>query len=130
MGPIKEVGLQVNTEKTKYMLLSHHQSAGQTHDIKTASRPFENVAQFKYLRMTTKQTLIQEEIKRSFNSDNAYYHSVQNPLSSCLSKNVKIQIYRTIILHVILHVCETWSQRLREEYRLRVSEENVLTEER
>jgi hypothetical protein len=29
-----EVGLEVNTEKTKYMLLSRHQSAGQTHDIK------------------------------------------------------------------------------------------------
>jgi hypothetical protein len=28
----KEVGLEVNTEKTKYMLLSHHQNAGQNHD--------------------------------------------------------------------------------------------------
>jgi hypothetical protein len=34
----KEVGLEVNTEKTKYMLLSRHQNAGQSHDIKIANK--------------------------------------------------------------------------------------------
>jgi hypothetical protein len=48
----KEVGLEVNGEKSKYMLLSHHQNAGQNHAIKIANRCFENVAQFKYLGMT------------------------------------------------------------------------------
>jgi hypothetical protein len=48
----KEVGLEVNTEKTKYMLLSHHQNAGQNHDIKMANRCFENVSQFRYVGMT------------------------------------------------------------------------------
>jgi hypothetical protein len=60
----REVGLKVNSEKTKYMLLSHHQNAGQNPEIKTANRTFENVAQFKYLGTTvTDQNLIQEEIK-------------------------------------------------------------------
>jgi hypothetical protein len=45
----KEVGLEINTEKTKYMLLSSHQSAGQNHDIKTANRSLDHVAQLKYL---------------------------------------------------------------------------------
>jgi hypothetical protein len=45
----KEVGLEVNTEKTKYMLLSCHQTAGQNHGIKIGDRWFENVAQFRYL---------------------------------------------------------------------------------
>jgi hypothetical protein len=36
----KEVGLEVNTEKTKYMLLSRHQNAGQNHNIKIANRSF------------------------------------------------------------------------------------------
>jgi hypothetical protein len=45
----KEVGLEVNTEKTKYMLLSRHQIAGQGHDIKIANKCFENVAKFRYL---------------------------------------------------------------------------------
>jgi hypothetical protein len=38
---VKEVGLEVNTEKTKCMLLSSHQNAGQNHDIKIANRAFE-----------------------------------------------------------------------------------------
>jgi hypothetical protein len=48
----KEVGLEVNREKTKYMLLSHHQNTWQNHDVKIAHTCFENVAQFKYLGMT------------------------------------------------------------------------------
>jgi hypothetical protein len=65
----KEVGLEVNTEKTKYMLLSRHQNAGKDYDIKIANRCFENVARFRYLGTTiTNQNLIQEEIKRRFNS--------------------------------------------------------------
>jgi hypothetical protein len=47
------------------MLLSHHQNAGQNHNIKIANRSFENVVQFKHLGMTaTHQNLILEEIKR------------------------------------------------------------------
>jgi hypothetical protein len=42
----KEAGLKVNKEKTKYMLLSRRQIAGQNHDIKIANRCFENVAHF------------------------------------------------------------------------------------
>jgi hypothetical protein len=43
-----------------------------------------------------------------------------------LSKNLKISIYKAIILPVILYGCETWSLRLREEHRLRVFENRVL----
>jgi hypothetical protein len=67
------------------MLLSHHQNVGQHHDIKTANKSFENMAQFIYLGMTiTTQNLIQEEIKRGLYSDNACTHSVQKLLSSHL----------------------------------------------
>jgi hypothetical protein len=92
------------------MLLSRHQNVGQNRDIKLANGSFENVSQFKYLGMTvTNQNLIQEEIKRRLNSGNACYHSVWNLLSSrLLSKNLKIRIYKTIILPVDLYGCETW----------------------
>ena len=52
---------------------------------------------------------------------------MQNFLSSSLlSKNLKIKIYRTIILPVVLNGCETWSLTLREERRFRVFENRVL----
>jgi hypothetical protein len=89
----KEVGLEVNTEKTKYMLLSRHQNAGQCHDITIGNRCFENVGQFRYLgRTITNQNLIQEEIKNRLNSGNACYHSAQKLLSSrLLPQNVKVE---------------------------------------
>jgi hypothetical protein len=86
------------------------------------------VAQFRYLGTTiTDQNLIQEEIKKRLNSGNACYYSVQNLFSSrLLSKNIKIRIYTTVILPVVLDGCETWSLTLREEHRLRVFENRVL----
>jgi len=45
---------------------------------------------------------------------------------SLLSKKLKIKIYRTIVLPVVLYGCETWSLTLREEHRLRVFENRVL----
>jgi hypothetical protein len=73
------------------------------------------------------QNDIHDEIKNRLNSGNACYHSVQNLLSSRLiSKNLKIKIYKTVILPVVLYGCETWSLTLREERRLRVFENRVL----
>jgi hypothetical protein len=72
----KEVDLEVNADKTKYILLSRHQNGGQNHSIMTANRPFETVARFNYLgTIVTYQNLIQEEInRRRLNSGNASYH--------------------------------------------------------
>jgi hypothetical protein len=76
---------------------------------------FEDVSQFNYLGMpATNKNLIPEE---ELNSSNAYYHSVQNLLCSrLLSKKLKIRIYKTIILLVVLYEYETWSQTLREKH--------------
>jgi hypothetical protein len=61
------------------------------------------------------------------NSGNAYYPAVRNTFSSCyLSNNVKIKIYKIVILPVILYGCETWSLTVWEEHRLRVFEKRVL----
>ena len=52
---------------------------------------------------------------------------MQNLLSSrLLSKHIKIKMYRTVILYVVLYGCETWSLTLTEERRLRVFENRVL----
>ena len=84
--------------------------------------------EFKQLGTTlTNKNSIREEIKSRMKLRNACYHSVQNLLSSSLlSKKLKIKIYRTVILPVVLYGCETWWLKLREERRLRVFENRVL----
>jgi hypothetical protein len=68
-----------------------------------------------------------EEIKSGLNSGNTCYRSVQSLLSSrLLSRNIKVKVYKTIILPVVLYGCETWSLTLREELRQRVFENRVL----
>jgi hypothetical protein len=66
----KEVCIEVNPEKTKYMFMSRHQTTGQNHYIKVANKSFENVAKFRYLGTTvTYQNCI---------------HEVQAKLGECL----------------------------------------------
>jgi hypothetical protein len=105
--------------------MSHHQNAGKNHNRRIGSRSCENVVEFKYLGMTiTNENLIHDEIESRLSSGNAYY---KNLLSShLLSINVKIEIYNTVILPVVLYGCETWALILREEHRLKVFENSVL----
>jgi hypothetical protein len=90
----KEIGLEVNSEETKYMFMPRHQSAGKSNYIRVANKSFERVAKLKYLGATkTDQNCIHEEIRSRLNSGNACYHAVQNLLSSrLLSRNMKIKI--------------------------------------
>jgi hypothetical protein len=85
----RDIDLEINAEKTKYMIMSHPNS-GQNQNIRIANESFGNVAKFKYLGATlTNQNDIHDEIKNRLNSGNACYHSVQNLLSSRLtSKNL------------------------------------------
>ena len=70
---------------------------------------FERVEEFKYFGTTlTNLNSIAEEIKSTLRSGSASYHSAKNLLSSrLLTKNLKIKIYRNIILPVVLFGCET-----------------------
>jgi hypothetical protein len=94
----KEIGLEVNVEKTEYMVMSRVQNAGQNHNIKTDNKSSDRVEEFIYLGTAlTNRNSIQEDIKSRLKSGNACYHSVQDRLSSSLLfKNTKIKIYRTI----------------------------------
>jgi hypothetical protein len=81
----RDIGLEINTEKTKYMIMSHHLNSGQNQYIRIANESFENVGKFKHLWMTLKnRNDNHDEIKSRLNSGNACYYSVKNLLSSHL----------------------------------------------
>ena len=91
----REIGLEVNAHKTKYMTVFRDQNAVRIHSMKMDNSPIEKVEEFKYLGTTlTNQNSIQEEIKSRLKLGNACYYSVQNLLSSSLlSKTLMIKIY-------------------------------------
>jgi hypothetical protein len=60
----RDVGLEINAEKTKYMIMSRHPNSGQNYNIRITNESFQNVATFKYLGTTlTNQNDIHDEIK-------------------------------------------------------------------
>ena len=60
----KQTGLEVDADKTKYMVMSRYQKAVRSHSMKTENSSFERVEEFKYLGTTlTNQNSIREEIK-------------------------------------------------------------------
>jgi hypothetical protein len=100
--------------------MSCSQKIGQKHSINIANRSLEDGTKFIYFGTTlTDQNCKHKEIKSRPNSGNACYHSVQSLLSSrLLSRNLKVKIYKIIILPVVLYGCETRSLTLGEEHRL------------
>jgi hypothetical protein len=65
----KEIGLEGNANRTKYMVMSRDQTAGRSHILKTDNNSFERLEQFKYLGTTlTNQNSIQEEINSRLKS--------------------------------------------------------------
>jgi hypothetical protein len=83
----KETGPEVNAEKTKYIIMSQEQNAGNIYNIKIGNKSFERVEQFTYLGTTlTSQNSMHEKIKSRLKSGNACYHLVQNLLSSTVYK--------------------------------------------
>jgi len=116
----KETGLEVNADKTKYMVMSRGQNAGGSHNIKINNSPFERVEEFTYFGTNLMdQNSIQKEIKICLKLRNACYHSVQKMFSCSLqSNNLKIKIYRTKIVSVVWYRCGNWSLTLREGRRL------------
>jgi hypothetical protein len=69
---IKEIGLEVNVEETKYVVISRDQNAEQNSNIKIDNKSFETVEQFKYLGTTlTNRNSIHAEIKSRLKSGNA-----------------------------------------------------------
>ena len=73
----------------------------------------------------TNQNSIHEEIKWKIKAGNSCYYSVQLSLR-LPSKNLKIKMYETIILPVVLYGFEVWPLKLKEECRLSIFEDRIL----
>jgi hypothetical protein len=90
LGFSEDVGLEINAEKTKYMIISRHPNSGQNQNIRIAEELFENVAKFKYLGTALiNQNDINGEFESRLHSGSACYNSVQNILSSRLIQKTK-----------------------------------------
>jgi hypothetical protein len=90
---------------TRPMFMSRDQKEGKSNNINIGNKSPEKMKQFKYLgTKLTNQSSIHEEIKSRLKSGNVCYHSMQNfSFSSLLSKNIKIKIYRNIVLPLVLY---------------------------
>lgn len=109
----QEAGVGGSAERMKYMFVSCQQTVQQSYNVKTANKSFESVANFKCLETApTNEKCLPVEIKSRLNSGNSCYLSVRNLLSShFLPKNIKINIYKTIMLpgviwvwHLVSHI--------------------------
>ena len=112
-----KLGLEVNINKTKYMVTDRYLLYNGNGQLVTNEGNFEEVAEFKYLgTIITNRNEMHKEIKHRLNSGNACYYVLQGLLSSqLLSKNIKLKIYKTVIHPVKVYGCETWTFTMREE---------------
>jgi hypothetical protein len=85
LDEIKEVDVEINADKSKYIFMSRHQNIARNH-IKLDNRSFETVEKLKYLDTTVKnQILVHKAISSRFTSGNSYYNLVQNFLYSLMA---------------------------------------------
>ena len=120
----REIWLEVSADGTMYLVRSRDQNAGRIHSVRMDNSTFERVEEFIYLGTTlTSQILLRNKLRADWVREML---AIIPLFSRLLSKNVKIKIYGTIILSVVLYGCETWSLTLREERKLKVFENKVL----
>ncbi|KAJ4434059.1 hypothetical protein ANN_16378 [Periplaneta americana] len=102
----KEIGLEVNPQKTKYIIMSRDQNIVRNGNTKIGNLSFEEVENFKYLGATeTNINDTREEIKHRINMGNACYYSVENLLSSSpLSKNLKVRFIKQLYYRLFFMV--------------------------
>lgn len=129
----KELGLQINVKKTKYMVTNRIQNMEiipKCGDLAVRNKIFERISNFMYLGSILNQTnAITGELKKRINLENVCFYSVNKLFDlRLLSRRLKIGIYKTIILPVVLYGCEAMVSYVtrRKDIRIRIFEKKVL----
>lgn len=122
----KELGLNVNEEKTKYMISRTKADTGKYITIEDYS--FERVPQFKYLgSIITEDNNTSVEIKARIAAANKSYYALLPLLSaSAVSRNLKLKLYKIVIRPVVMYGSESWRLTKADENCLSIWERKIL----
>lgn len=122
----RDIGLAVNEEKTKFLVVSSR--AHDVQPLQIGNFTFEGVTQFKYLgALITSKNEIKVEIgNRLFMANRCYFGLRKQLKSKFISINTKINLYKTLIRPIILYGSETWATNKAEESRLLIFERKIL----
>ena len=125
---VKQVGLKINEQKTKYLKMTGKQRQRFIKEFTCGDLTFEGVHDFVYLGSSVNDSNnVSYEIERRIISGNkAYYANLNLLKSQILSRKSKTKIYKTIIRPVVTYGSETWTMNGQDEERLRVFERKIL----
>ncbi|KAL4103343.1 hypothetical protein QTP88_018720 [Uroleucon formosanum] len=123
----KNMGLCINEEKTKLMILSRR-NVDQS-NLKVGSMNFEKVDNFKYLGVNINNSNnMHKEIKERISNGNRCYFSINKLLrSKLLSRKSKTTLYTSYLRPVVTYGCETWSTTKDNNKKLAISERKILS---
>lgn len=123
----KKMGLEVNVQKTKYMIVTKRTNI-QLQDLEINEYSFEHVREFIYLgsQVNSNNDVTQEIQRRIKAGMRSYYANKSIMTSKCLSKKSKLRIYQSMIKPVITYGCETWPTTEKIEEQLRMCERKIL----
>jgi hypothetical protein len=123
-----KLGMEINENKTKYMITSTYEHRRNAVVLRMGNKTFEAVQTFQYLgniigNTNSNNKCIKERIVMG---NKAYYANRQLVNNSLISRNSKLQIYRTLVRPVVTYGSESWTLTAEEERALAVFERKIL----
>jgi len=120
--------MEINENKTKYMVTSTYEHRRNAGDLRIGNKTFETVQSFKHLGNIIGNTNNNNKCvkERIVMGNKAYYANRQPVNSSLISRNSKLQIYRTLVRPVVTCGSESWTLTVEEERTLAVFERKIL----
>jgi len=124
----KKVGLQINEDKTEYMVMGRRDRGTIFPHIKVGRYEFSRAKQIKYLgSIVTEKNETDKEVEARIVSGNKCFYGLSKILGSrSLSLEIKKQLYTTLIRPVVTYGEETWTLKKNEERKLMVFERKIL----